>query len=210
MAFKTFTAGEILTASDVNTYLMKQSVITCTSGTRPSSPTEGMIIYETDTDMVRVYSGAAWQEVALLNPPRCVVQREVTQSLTSGTTSAIIWDTEVTDSHTMWTVSPNPTRVVIPSGGDGIYLIGAAAEFAPHATGNRQIAVDVSGTTTVRQTIPSIGSGLGTRVNISYASQLSAGQYVEITARQDSGGALNLTTSENHPRCWVVRIAPAV
>lgn len=61
MAFKTFSAGDVLTASDVNTYLMGQAVITCTSATRPASPSEGMTIYETDTDRFYGYSGSAWE-----------------------------------------------------------------------------------------------------------------------------------------------------
>jgi hypothetical protein len=60
MAFKTFAPG-VLTSSDVNTFLMRQSVITCTAATRPASPNEGMLIYETDTDLVLVYSGTAWE-----------------------------------------------------------------------------------------------------------------------------------------------------
>lgn len=60
MAYKTFTAGEVLTASDLNSYLMKQSVIVCTAATRPSGPNEGMTIYETDTDQMLTYSGSAW------------------------------------------------------------------------------------------------------------------------------------------------------
>lgn len=32
----------------------------CTSATRPGSPTEGDQIYETDTDRIYVYTGAAW------------------------------------------------------------------------------------------------------------------------------------------------------
>lgn len=63
MSFKSFVAGQILTAAEVNTYLMRQSVITCTSGTRPSSPNAGMVIYETDTNRVLVYTTATtgWQ-----------------------------------------------------------------------------------------------------------------------------------------------------
>jgi hypothetical protein len=57
--FKTFTAS-VLSSADVNTYLMKQAVITCTSGTRPASPVQGMMIYETDTNKLATYSGAAW------------------------------------------------------------------------------------------------------------------------------------------------------
>lgn len=59
MAFKTFAPG-VLTSSDVNTFLMRQAVITCTSSTRPASPSEGMTIYETDTDVYRTYDGTNW------------------------------------------------------------------------------------------------------------------------------------------------------
>jgi hypothetical protein len=58
VAFKTFADGSALPASDLNTYLMKQAVIVCTSGTRPSSPIEGMVIYETDTDKLQIYTTA--------------------------------------------------------------------------------------------------------------------------------------------------------
>lgn len=61
MAFKTFLDLATLPASDLNTYLMKQAVIVCASGTRPGSPVEGMTIYETDTDIYRVYDGSVWK-----------------------------------------------------------------------------------------------------------------------------------------------------
>lgn len=63
MPFKTFTAGDVLTASDVNTFLMNQSVIVCTSSTRPSSPVEGQTIYETDTDVYKTYTGSVWVDM---------------------------------------------------------------------------------------------------------------------------------------------------
>lgn len=59
MPIKTFTPS-VLTSADVNTYLMQQSVIICTSGTRPGSPINGMTIYETDTECYATYSGSAW------------------------------------------------------------------------------------------------------------------------------------------------------
>lgn len=60
MPIKTFTAG-LLPYPDVDTYLMQQMVIVCTSGTRPSSPVAGMRIWQTDTVTEHVYDGAAWQ-----------------------------------------------------------------------------------------------------------------------------------------------------
>lgn len=64
MPFKTFTAGTLATASDVNTYLMKQSVMTFTNAsdrnTALPTPTEGMVVYLTATDHFQVYSGTEW------------------------------------------------------------------------------------------------------------------------------------------------------
>jgi hypothetical protein len=67
VAFKTFVDGVSLPASDINTYLQKQVVIVCTSSTRPSSPVEGMTIYETDTDKVYVHNGTTWIEFGSIN-----------------------------------------------------------------------------------------------------------------------------------------------
>jgi hypothetical protein len=61
MPIKVFANGAALSAADVNTYLMNQSVITCTSSTRPASPSTGMFIYETDTGERRFYDGTIWR-----------------------------------------------------------------------------------------------------------------------------------------------------
>ena len=58
--FHTFQTAEVLTAANVNTYLMQQAVIQCTSATRPSSPGAGMTSYETDLNVKLVYDGTAW------------------------------------------------------------------------------------------------------------------------------------------------------
>lgn len=62
MPFKVFTNGSILPDTDVNDYLMEQVIISCTSGTRPSSPNDGMAIWETDTERYMSWNAtaAAW------------------------------------------------------------------------------------------------------------------------------------------------------
>lgn len=55
-------AGDTLTAANAITYWSKQVVIQCTSGTRPSSPVQGMVIFQTDTNTLAVY-GTAWCEI---------------------------------------------------------------------------------------------------------------------------------------------------
>jgi hypothetical protein len=65
---KTFVAGDVLTASDVNSYLMDQSVMRfATASARSSalpSPSEGMVVYLDSTNAVEVYDGSSWVSVA--------------------------------------------------------------------------------------------------------------------------------------------------
>ena len=62
---KTFVAGEVLTAQDVNDYLMDQSVMNFESaGARGSAiptPTEGMITYLSDDNQIESYDGDIWR-----------------------------------------------------------------------------------------------------------------------------------------------------
>jgi hypothetical protein len=61
---KTFVAGEVLTAQDVNDYLMDQSVMvfggTAARSSAIPTPTEGMMSYRTDDDVVEVFDGSAY------------------------------------------------------------------------------------------------------------------------------------------------------
>jgi hypothetical protein len=61
---KTFTAGDVLTASDVNNYLMDQTVMVFAGTAARSSaiptPSEGMFAVTTDNDQVDYYDGSAW------------------------------------------------------------------------------------------------------------------------------------------------------
>ena len=61
---KVFTAGDVLTASDVQNYLQDQTVMvfggTAARSAAIATPTEGMFAVTTDTDEVDYYDGSAW------------------------------------------------------------------------------------------------------------------------------------------------------
>ena len=62
--FKVFAVGEVLTAADVNDYLMEQSIgIFANSTARDAqitSPIEGQFCYLADTNVLQFYNGSAW------------------------------------------------------------------------------------------------------------------------------------------------------
>jgi len=61
--FKTFTVGEVLTASDTNGYLMQGVNVFATSTARDAaitSPQEGQFAYLKDTNVTTYYTGSAW------------------------------------------------------------------------------------------------------------------------------------------------------
>jgi hypothetical protein len=61
---KTFTAGDVLTASDVNNYLMDQTVMvfggTAARASAIPTPSEGMFAVTTDNDELDYYDGTNW------------------------------------------------------------------------------------------------------------------------------------------------------
>ena len=62
--YKQWTTGAVLTSTDMNTYVGDQVVMVFASSSARSSavssPSEGMVSYLTDTNLVEVYTGSAW------------------------------------------------------------------------------------------------------------------------------------------------------
>jgi len=63
LGFKTFTTGEVLTAADVNGYLMQGILVFASEAARNSaitSPQEGQFAYTKDNNSLWYYTGSAW------------------------------------------------------------------------------------------------------------------------------------------------------
>lgn len=106
--YKNFTAGSVLTASDVNNYLMEQSVMffstTAARDSAITSPEDGMVVYIGSNDAnegLYTYNGTSWRKGASWNDPWGVVVATsggtsgrgyaTTSSASSTTTSTTDW-----------------------------------------------------------------------------------------------------------------------
>lgn len=211
MGFKTWATEEVLASADLNTLLMRQAVVVCTSGTRPGSPPEGSFIYETDTDTYRGWDGSAWQEVFILNPPRAEVTRTTTQSVPNNIQTTIIWQSSNYNYRAMWNSGVNPSRLTVPAGMGGLYRVHGTLEYTANDTGTRQVILMKNGSTIGRYATTNAGSGPATRVFYEREVAASAGDYFEIAAYHNAGVgvSLDIAVVQTTPFFQIRRVGPS-
>jgi len=100
--FKTFNTGDVLSAPDVNSYLMSQTVMVfADAAARTSaitSPQEGMVSYLKDTNATEYYSGSAWTAIGggsssswtLLSTTAITATNSITVSSISGSYTELV------------------------------------------------------------------------------------------------------------------------
>lgn len=123
LGFKTWTAGDVLTAADVNGYLMSQAVMVFADAaartTALTSPSEGMVTYLEDSNTLWVYDGSAW--LAVGGPVTATGTTTTGVTITTGT-----W----TDSDLSASITPRSTSSKV------LVLVSQTTFMQVVATGN--------------------------------------------------------------------------
>lgn len=168
----------------------------------------------TDLNTGQVLTAAIWQQLVdndaywkdrVDNPARAVVLHNTTQSIATSTATAVVWNTETSDSASIHSTSVNTSRATIPSGEGGTYIIVGYLDWAANATGIRQAYIRLNGTTVLTNEMDNAVAGGGTTPQVVTAVYpLAATDYVEIIGNQTSGGALNINANS---RMMIVRVA---
>lgn len=116
------------------------------------------------------------------------------QSIPNATFTALTFNTEDFDIWDLHESVTHPTRLTIPTTLPGIWIVRANVTFAANATGTRAIELRLNGSTVTAgpNGVFALASGT-TAIQVVTSFNLSAGDYIEALAYQDSGGALNAT-----------------
>ena len=139
LGFKDFTTGEVLTAADVDGYLMQGIWVFASAAARDAavtSPQEGNFAYLKDTNTTTYYTGSAWTNLdttGMVNPMT--------------TTGDTIYSSS----------GSTPARLGIGSTGQVLTVAGGIPSWATPAAGGRTLlsTTTLSGASTVISSIPS-------------------------------------------------------
>jgi hypothetical protein len=272
LGFKDFTTGEVLTAADVDGYLMQGIWVFASTAARNAavtSPQEGNFAFTKDTNSLWYYDGAAWvasgatgdiegvtagtgisgggtsgtvtitndmattitaagdivvgtgsgtydnlpigttaqvltadttvspYKVKWATPASgstfvgCVVKNTSAQTLTNNTNTAIAWTAEDIDTDGFHDNTTNNSRITIPTGKGGKYLISAKLAYAGNATGERAVQIYKNGSLVLQMNVKNGLTGTFFTPTNTGVFTAVATDYFEIYGYQNSGGNLN-------------------
>lgn len=127
-------------------------------------------------------------------------RRTASQELSSAVTTELAWSgSDVWDSDDFHDTSTNNTRITIPPGRDGKYSFATTAMFEHNTSGRRVLRILKNGTTVIgRMDTQAVTSSSGpTTLFAETQDDATAGDYYEVQAYQDSGGPLNISSSDD-------------
>ena len=175
LGFKDFTTGEVLTAADVDGYLMQGVWVFASAAARDAavtSPQEGNFAYLKDTNVTTYYTGSAWANLD-----------------TTGMTNPM-----TTTGDTIYSSSGStPARLGIGSTGDVLTVAGGVPSWAAPAGGGGKVLQVVQATySTSTSNSTSTYADTGLTVNITPSAATSKVLvFYSLAASKSSGNANN-------------------
>jgi hypothetical protein len=134
----------------------------------------------------------------------CSLYKSGAQSVSNGTFTALTFDAESYDTDTYHSTSTNTSRVTIPAGKAGKYLLHGTIGYSGSATGLRNAAIYKNGSA-VKYLVVTLGVGSSDNGRLSFAAtlDLAVNDYVELYFYQASGGSLDLDVGETRTSFYV-------
>jgi len=132
----TFTVGQTLTANTMNQMRENANIghLICDSTSRPPAPDEGTMIYETDTDLLYVWSGSAWLRVPTMVSSQLAHANAPSESVIQVGRYGWTNETSVNGSGAGWVNATNSSYSFTPRFANSTILIQFEWAMAPYST----------------------------------------------------------------------------
>jgi hypothetical protein len=137
-------------------------------------------------------TGLKWQAPAASGFVGCSLTKSANQSISTVTNTAITFDTELEDTDGFHSTVTNTSRITIPAGKAGFYLISGQINYASNATGVRHGNIYKNGSHLSVAWLSGATNGDWTGGSVSQIVELAVNDYVELFAYQNSGGNVNV------------------
>jgi hypothetical protein len=136
------------------------------------------------------------------------VYHSSTQSAAHNTNTALAFNSERWDTNSYHDTSTNTSRLTVPSGMAGKYVITGHVGWAASSAGQRQQWLQLNGSTRIAETtIPPPGAFAFAMPPLATIYDLAVGDYVELVVVQSTGGALDAISTANYfPEFGMTRI----
>jgi hypothetical protein len=208
MPRKTFVDGQTLPASDLNNFLMNQSVMTFSNAAARTAaittPLEGMITYLEDTDLISVYESGSWR--TSLSPRGGVLQ------VITGLTSTQVTNSTTSYATTGLTASITPksssSRILVMVNQNGIYK---AAGLGGNGT-NLKLQKDSVDVSTIGLSLGYTGSAIenlvaASQIYVDTPGSLSAITYRTVFANRTTAASVSVQQSSETSTITLMEIA---
>lgn len=115
-----------------------------------------------------------------------------TVSAPNNTVVTVTFNSEAIDTNGFHSTTTDTSRLTVPSGKAGYYWIYADLQYAANTANKYNAQISVNGNTIAAQSQGSAGGDFNTSVPIFTVQSLAVGDYVELKARQITGGTVDV------------------
>jgi hypothetical protein len=205
---KTFTAGDVLTASEVNTYLMEQSVMVFADEAARTaaipSPSEGMVTYINSGDRAEglyTFTGGLWVS-ARSAVPGFSATNSAAQTITANTLTVVTLGTETYDHGGVFASN----TFTVPSGYAGKWLLVGQVSWLANSTGDNKVTyitrqASGGGAPTLSNVIAAqafmgVSTFIRVRANLSTIFNATAGDLFKLCVTHDGSGTQQVLAND--------------
>lgn len=179
-------------------------------GSAPSTPasTKWRLYFKTDGVYMKDDAGTETPLFSAVVGAR--VYASTATTLTTATWGSVAMNNERFDTNAFHDNATNNSRLTVPSGHGGTYLMGCNIEIGGNATGERGARIILNGATVIVQDLRPVvtgGSLPDARICLTTLYALSVADYIEAQAWQNTGSNQDTANSANSTcEFWISKV----